>query len=123
LRTAGCAIALFAQLEFAELHAQRVNEQQASDERLAFAQNQLDDFCRLHHAYEPRQDTKHSAFGTGWHESRRWRLGIEAAIARTSFCREHARRPCKPEYRTVDLRLTGDAAGVVRVVAGGGVVT
>src|SRR5579862_4253784 len=40
----GRAVRIFAQLEFAELHAQRVNQKKAPDKRLAYTENQLDDF-------------------------------------------------------------------------------
>ena len=44
------AIGIFAQLEFAELHIQGIDQQQAANQGLAFAQDELDDLRRLHHA-------------------------------------------------------------------------
>src|ERR1700678_145338 len=43
MRAASRAIRILAQLELAEAHVQRVHQQQAPDERLALAQDQLDD--------------------------------------------------------------------------------
>ena len=79
------AIRIFAQLEFPELHGQRIDQQQTSDERIPFAQDQLDDFRGLHHPYQTRKDAKHAAFGAGRHQAGRWRLRIKAAVARTIF--------------------------------------
>ncbi len=45
------AIRVLAQLQLAELHSESVHQQQASDQRLARAQNQLDRLGGLHHAH------------------------------------------------------------------------
>src|SRR6185437_1097478 len=56
------ALGVLAELEFAETHIQRVNEQKPPDQRLAFAEDELDHLGRLHHAHEPRQNAEHAAF-------------------------------------------------------------
>ncbi len=56
------AIRILAQLQLAEAHGQRVDEQQAPNERFARAENQLDRLSRLHYADETGQDAEHSAF-------------------------------------------------------------
>ena len=89
---------------------------------LALAQNQLDDFRRLHHADQSGQNAQHSALGAGRHQSGRWRLGIEAAVARAFLGREDAGLAFEAENRTVDVRLAGKHAGVVHQVARGKVV-
>ena len=122
MRAAGRAIGILAQLEFAELHVQRIDQQQPADQRLAFAQNQLDDFGRLHHADQSGQNSQHAAFGAGWHQSRRWRLGIQAAVARAFLGREDAGLAFEAENRSVDIRLAGEHAGVVHQIARGKVV-
>ena len=61
MRAADGAVRVLAQLEFAELHTQRVNQQQATDERLAFAEDQLDDFRGLYHTHQSGQDAEHPA--------------------------------------------------------------
>ena len=78
------AIRILAQLQFAELHAQRVEQQQTADEAVARAENQLDRFHRLDRADDSRQHAKHAAFGARRHQSRRRRFGIQAAVARAS---------------------------------------
>src|SRR5207244_13429533 len=57
-----------------------------------------------------------------WNQSRRWRLGIEAAIARSFFGGEDAGLAFKAEDRSVDVRLAGEHAGVVHQVARGKVI-
>jgi hypothetical protein len=57
------ALRVAAQLEFAEAHRECVGQQQATDERLADAENQLDDLCRLHDAEQAGQDAEHAALG------------------------------------------------------------
>ena len=63
------AIGILAQLEFAELHAERVDQQQTPDQRIACAENQLDDFGGLDHADQSRKNAQHSAFGAGGNQS------------------------------------------------------
>ncbi len=116
------AIGIFAQLEFAELHAQRVDQQQAADERLARAENQLDHFGGLHHAHQAGQNAKHSAFGAGWNQPRRWWLGIKAAVARAIFRGEDAGLALEPENGSVDVRFAREHAGIIHQVARGKIV-
>src|SRR5947209_17386423 len=42
MRAARGALGIFAQLELAEAHAERIHQQQPADERLAFAEDELD---------------------------------------------------------------------------------
>src|SRR5260370_33103603 len=90
VRAAGGAIGILAQLQFAELHAEGIDQQQSSGERIALPQNQLDGLGRLNHADEPRQNPENSAFRARRHQAGRWRLGIETAIAWSFFGRDHA---------------------------------
>ena len=122
MSSADRAIRILAQLEFAELHVQGIDQQQAANQGFAFAQNQLDDFGGLHHADQPRQDAQHSALGAGRHQARRWWLGIQAAIARAFFGREHAGLAFEAENRSVDIRFAGKHAGIIHQVAGGKIV-
>jgi len=46
------ALGILAQLEFAEAHVQRIDQQQAADEGIAFAEDELDHFSGLNDAYE-----------------------------------------------------------------------
>ena len=91
--------------------------QQAPDERLAFAENQLDDLRRLDHADQPGQDAEHAALRAGRNEARRRRFRVEAAVARTLFGRKDTRLAFKAKNRTVGVRLAGEHAGVIDQVA------
>ena len=80
------------------------------------------DFGRLNHADQSGQNSEHSAFGARRHQSRRWRLGIQAAIARAFFGRENAGLAFEAENRAVNVGLAGEHAGVVHQIAGGKIV-
>ena len=53
VRAADGAVGVLAQLEGAEVHAERVDQQQAADERLADAEDELDDLGGLDDADRP----------------------------------------------------------------------
>ena len=103
-----------AQLDFAELHLERIENQQSADERIALAQRKLDDLRGLDASDDSGQHTQYAALGAAGHHARRWRLGVEAAVARaTEAWREHARLAVEPEDRAVHVRLAEQHAGVV----------
>src|SRR4029077_9390687 len=77
------------------------------------AENQLDYFRSLHHANESRQNPKNAPFRARRHQARRWRLRIQAAIARPVFRREHAGLTFKAEDRSVDIRLASQHTSIV----------
>src|SRR5580704_10139900 len=81
MRAAERAIGIFAQLEFAEAHGERVEEQQTADERFADADDEFQSFGCLNRADDSGQHAEHAAFGARGHEARRRRLRIQAAIA------------------------------------------
>src|SRR5581483_11078003 len=122
MRAAGGAVGILTQLELAEAHAERVHQHQASDERLAFAEDELDGFGGLHHADQSWQDAEHAAFCAGGNQSGRWRLGIQAAVARAFLGGEHADLSLEAEDGAVHVGLAGEDAGVVHEVACGKVV-
>src|SRR6185295_8016765 len=122
MSSASRAVRILAQLEFAELHVQCVDQQQPANQRRTLAQNQLDDFSSLHHAHQPGQNAQDSALGAGRHQSGRWGLGIEAAVARTFLGREDAGLSFEAEDRTIDVRSAGKHASVIHQIAGGKVV-
>src|SRR5205823_9111379 len=62
------------------------------------------------------QHAEHTALGAARHEARRWWLGIQAAIARPLFRREHRRLPLEPVDAPVHVRLAEDHARVVREI-------
>ena len=68
-------------------------------------------------ADDPGQHAEHAALGAARHQSRRRRLGIEAAVARAVLGREHRRLPLEAEDASVGIRLAEQHAGVVDEVA------
>src|SRR3984893_5256251 len=115
-------VAVLAQLELAELHVERINQQQSSNQRFAFAQDELDYFRGLHHSHQPRQDAKHTALGAGGNQARRWRFRIQAAIAWTFFGSKHAGLTFEAEDGSINIRLARQHASIIDQVAGGEVV-
>ncbi len=118
VRAAGGAVGVLAQLEGAEAHAERVDEQQAADERLADAEDELDDLGGLDDADEAGKDAEHAAFGAAGDEARRRRLGVEAAVAGAFLGGEDAGLAFEAEDAAVGVGLAGEHAGVVDQVAG-----
>src|SRR6202035_1443156 len=110
------------ELELAEAHLQSVEEQQAADERLADADDELDRLVRLESADDPRQHPEDPALGAGGDEAGRRRLGEEAAVAGTPGAPEDRHLALEAEDRPVDVGLARKDAGVVDEVAGGKVV-
>src|SRR4029077_316406 len=108
-----------AQTQLAEAHAQRVEEQEATGERFADAENELDRLHRLERADDAGENTQDAAFGARRHESgRRW-LGIEAAVARPAGIMEDGALPLKAKDRAIDIRLIQQNASVVDQIARG----
>ena len=66
----------------------------------------------------PGQHAEHAALGAARHQSRRRRLGVEAAVAGPFLGVEHRRLALEPEDAAVDVRLAQQHAGVVHQVAG-----
>ena len=118
VRAAGGAVGVLAQLERAEVHAERVDQQQAADERVADAEDELDDFGGLDDADEAGENAEHAAFRAGGDEAGRRRLGIEAAVAGACLGGEDAGLAFEAEDGAVGVGLAGEDAGVVDQVAG-----
>src|SRR5256885_15696286 len=70
-------IGILFQLQLPELELQRVEQDQASDERLARPEDELDRLHRLDRADDAGEDAEHAAFSARGHESRRGRLRVE----------------------------------------------
>jgi hypothetical protein len=70
------AVLVLAELEGAEAHGEGVDQEEPADERLADAEDQLDDFGSLDDADEAGKDAEDAAFGTGGNEARRWWFGV-----------------------------------------------
>ena len=116
------AVRVFAQAQFAEAHRQGIDQQQAADERIAGAENQLDDLGGLDYAKQSRQNAEHAAFGAGRHQAGRRRLGIEAAIAGAVFGGEDRGLPFEAENRRINIGFAAEHAGIVDEIARGEIV-
>ena len=117
MRAADRAVGILAQLQRAEVHAQRVDQQQAADQRLADAEDQLDDLGRLDDADEAGQNAEHATLRAGGNEPGRRRLRVEAAIARAFLGGEDAGLSFEAEDGAVGVGLADQDAGVVDEVA------
>ncbi len=111
------AIRIFAQLQLAKLHGQRIEQQQATDKAVAAPQNQLDRLHGLNRADDPRQYAEHAALRARRDEPRRRRLGIQAAVARPFRHAEHGYLPFEAKNRAVHIRLAEQNASVVDEIA------
>ena len=116
--SAGRAAWIFAQLERAEVHAQRVDKQQSADQRLADAEDELDDLGRLDDSNEAGEDAEDAALGAGGDQAGGWGFGVEAAVAGTFLGGEDAGLALEAEDGAVGVGLAGEDAGVVDEVAG-----
>src|SRR5215211_7126725 len=111
------AVWVLAELHLTEAHAEGVVEEETPDEGLAYTQDQLDGLGSLDGPDGARQNTQNPAFGAARDESRRRRLGVEAAVARAFLRPEDARLALKAEDRAVHVRLAHENAGIVHQVA------
>src|SRR5690348_183735 len=122
MRSAHGAVRIFTQLEFPELEVERIEEQQSANQRLALAENQLDGFERLNRSNDAWQHSQHSTFSATWNQARRWRLRVEATVARAFPGVEHGSLPFKAEDAAVNVRLAQQDARIVHQIARGEVV-
>ena len=112
------AVGILAELHGAEAHGEGVDEQEAADEGLADAEDELDDFGGLDDADEAGEDAEDAAFGAAGDEAWRWWFGIEAAVAGAFFGGEDGGLAFEAEDAAVGVGLAGEDAGVVDQVAG-----
>src|SRR5690348_2163959 len=122
MRSAHRALRIFAQFQFPELEIQRIEQQQTANQRLALAENQLDGFKRLNRTDDAGQHSQYSAFGTAWNEARRWRLRVEAAVARAFAGVKYGSLPLEAKDAAVNIRLSQQNASIVHQVPGGEIV-
>ena len=116
------AFRILAQLQLAETHRQRVEQKQAPDERLAFADDELQRLRGLNRADDSGQHAENSAFRAGRDKARRRRLRIQAAVARPVRIAEDCDLTLEAENRAVNIRLAEQHAGVVDEIARGEIV-
>src|SRR5215469_1480206 len=116
--TASWAVRVFAQTEFAEVHAECIDQQEAANEWFARAENELDDLGRLDYAEQSGKDSEHAPFGARRHQPGRWRLGIKAAIARAVFDSEDAGLSFEAKDGSVNVGPARKHTGIIYQVSG-----
>src|SRR3990172_7535976 len=104
------------QLHDAEVHRERIEQQQPADERLADPKHLLDPLDRLDRAHDSRQSPKHARLRAVRHEAGRWRRREEAAIAAVPGYEDH-RLTVEQQNAAVHERLAREVACVVHEVA------
>src|SRR5579883_549027 len=121
--SANRAIGIFSQLQFAELHSQRIEKQQAAGKTIPAANDELDGFHCLNRANDTWQNTEHTAFRAGWNQSGRGRFGIETAVARAIGRAKNRDLALETEDRAIDVLLTEQNARVIHKVARGEIIS
>src|ERR1017187_8823256 len=112
------ALRVAAEFQFAELHVERVEQQQSPDERTALADGELQNFRRLDAADNAGQHAEHPAFRAAWHHAGRRRFGIKTAVTRPAeMRRKHAGLALETENRAVNIGFLEQHARVVREIA------
>src|SRR5580658_1335338 len=116
------ALRIFAQLEFAEAHGERVEEQQTAHERFTDADDELQRLGRLNRADDSGKHAEHAAFGARGDEARRRRLWIQAAIAGAIGITEDGYLAFEAENGAVNIGFSEEDARVVNEIARGEII-
>src|SRR5579872_220227 len=103
--------------KFANVHAERIHEQQPADERFTDAENQFERFIRLERADDARKYTKNTAFRARRHRARRRRLREKTPITRAALRCEDADLSVKTKDRTINVGFAFQHARIVDEVA------
>src|SRR5579864_6903882 len=111
------SLGILSQLQLAESHRQRIEQQQPADERIAFTDDKFQDFVLLNRTYNSRQHSENASLGARRNQTWRRRFGIQAAVARTVRISKNAGLPFEAENRTVDVGLAEEHASVVNEIA------
>ena len=97
------ASGILAQLELAEAHGQRIEQEQAAHQGIAATENQLDRLHRLDRSDDARKHAQNSTFGARGYQSWRGRFGIQAAVTRAAGIPEYGGLPLKSEDRAIHI--------------------
>src|SRR5580658_4709813 len=116
------AIGIFAQLELAEAHGERVEEQQTAHERFTDSDDELQRFCRLNRADDSRQHAEDAALGARGYQAWRRGLGIQAAIAGAIGITEDGYLAFEAKNGAVDIGFAEEHGRVVDEIARGEIV-
>src|SRR6185437_15246375 len=122
VRGAGRTFWVARHLQHTEGKAQRVDEEQATDQRGAQTQDELHGLGRLDRPHQPRQDAEHTGLSATRYQAGRGRFAEQAAIARASGRGEDRGLAFEPEDAAVYVGPLRQHAGVVHEVARGEVV-
>src|SRR5207249_2349233 len=115
-------IGTLAQLELAELQAERIKHQQPADQAVAPAQDELYGLESLDSSHDARQYAQHPTLSAAWHQSGRRRLGIEATIARSFPGVKDRGLPFEAEDAGIDVGFAQQDTSVIHQVARGEVI-
>jgi len=118
----GAALGVAAHSQLRELGAERLEQEQPADERLARLDDQLDHLVRLEQAHDAGQHAQHAVGPARRRQLGRRGLRVEAAVARSLVGDERGELPVEAEDRRVHDRLALAHGRVVQQVAGGEVV-
>src|SRR5271165_4604949 len=116
------AIRILAQLELAEFHPERIEQQQSPNQRVTLANNELERFSGLDGPDNSGEHAKHAALGAGRHQPWRRRFWVQAAVARAAGSAENRDLAFEAEYGAVNVGFAEQDAGVVHQVARGEIV-
>src|SRR6266478_885213 len=116
------AVGIFAQLQLAKLHGQRVEQQQTSGKTVAAPEDQFDGLHGLNRTDDSRQHAQHAALGARRHQPRRRRLWIQAAVARAVGHAEDSHLALEAKNRAIDVGLAQQDARVVHQITRGKIV-
>src|SRR2546428_11566029 len=118
IRSADRALGVLAQLELPELHPERVEDEETTDQRVAPSEEKFDRLDRLDRSDNAREPPEPSALRTRRDEAGRRRFRVETPVTRTLRRVEDARLAFEAEDRSVDVRLVQEDRRVVHEVSG-----
>src|SRR5437867_3215810 len=118
IRSADRALGVLAQLELPELHPERVEDEEAADQRVAPPEEKFDRLDRLDRSDNAREHAEHAALRARWNETGRRRFGVQTAVTGALGRVEDARLALEAEDRSVDVWLVQEDRRVVHEVPG-----
>src|SRR3989454_2412632 len=118
IRSADRALGVLAQLELPELHPERVEDEETTDQGVAASEEKFDRLDRLDRSDNAREHPEHSALRTRRDEAGRRRFRVQTPVTRTLRRVEDARLAFEAEDRSVDVWLVQEDRRIVHEVSG-----